>query len=130
MSTRRFTVSLLPQCSAVCRLDSHSAVPAWATSGPFFCVARTAEELSIVCEEQRVPAGTQAAPGWRALRLHGPIAFTETGVLASLVQPLAAAAVGIFVVSTYDTDYLLVQQEQLESALAALRRSGHEVRTA
>jgi hypothetical protein len=127
MDPRRFTLSLLAQRFAVCRLDPHSTIPEWATAGPLFCMARTPDELSIVCAEEQAPAGTQSAPGWRALKLHGPFAFTETGVLASLVQPLATAGVGVFVFSTYDTDYVLVKQEQLDAAVAALRRAGHAV---
>jgi hypothetical protein len=93
-------------------------------------VARTADELSIVCAEENVPAGVQAAQGWRALKLQGPFAFAETGVLASLVQPLASAGVGVFVFSTYDTDYVLVTQDQLDAAVAALRQAGHAVNAA
>ena len=64
-------------------------------------------------------------PGWRCLQVAGPLDFALTGVLASLAQPLAAAGVSIFAISTYDTDYLLVPDEALDASLAALRSAGH-----
>ena len=67
------------------------------------------------------------ATRWRALRVHGPFALSEVGVLAALSAPLAEARISIFVVSTYDTDYLLVQSEQLDRAIEALRRASHQV---
>ena len=129
---RSFQLSVLPGEFAVCRLPASAAIPAWATRSPLFCVMRTADELSIVCAAGDVPveaaaAGAQAAAGWRALKLHGPFPFEETGVLAAILAPLAAAGVSIFALSTYDTDYVLVREPQLASAAAALRSAGHTV---
>lgn len=115
---------------AVCRLLPDTPIPAWATSAPFFCVMRTAEELSVVCPASALPAhlpdDVKVARTWRALKLHGPFDFAETGVLASVLSPLAAA-VSIFALATYDTDYVLVRQPQLERAIEALRAAGHTV---
>ncbi len=68
-----------------------------------------------------------AEPGWRCLRVLGPLGFGMTGVLASLSGPLASSGVSIFVVSTYETDYLMVQERDLERAVDALTRAGHRV---
>ena len=81
----------------------------------------------MVCLEDSVPEDVVCEKGWRALKLAGPFEFSEVGVLASVAAPLAAAGVGIFVLSTFDTDYVLVKEEQLGSAAAALRQRGHEV---
>jgi uncharacterized protein len=121
-------LSPLPGRWAVCRLHAEAAVPAWAEGGSFFSATRTREELSIVCEEAAVPEGVKAERGWAALRLHGPIPFATTGVLASLAAPLAAAGISLFALSTFDTDYLLVKAESLAAAVSALRKSGFEVR--
>src|SRR5262249_33251041 len=86
---------------AVCKLPPGSAVPAWATAGDVFSVTRTVEELSVVCRQEIVPSGTQAEVGWRCLRVAGAMPFTLVGVLASLTGPVAAAGVGVFVVSTF-----------------------------
>lgn len=81
----------------------------------------------MVCPAARVPSGVQREGGWRCLRVRGPLAFTEIGVLASLAAPLAAAGVPIFVLSTFDTDYLLIPGDRLETALAALDAAGHRL---
>jgi hypothetical protein len=112
---------------AVCKLPPDSAVPAWGMAGDVFSVTRTVEELSVVCRQELVPAGTQAEVGWRCLRVAGAMPFTLVGVLASLTRPVAAAGVGVFAVSTFDTDYLFVKQAECATAVAALRRAGHLV---
>lgn len=119
---------LLPGRLVVCRLSPHESLPAWATGGALVSITRTADELSIVCAEEQVPTGVQQEPSWRAFRVPGPLPFALTGVLASLLEPLARAGVGIFAVSTYDTDYILVKQDRLNAAVAAWRDAGHEVR--
>jgi len=113
---------------AVSRLPSDAQVPAWAMRGAFQAIVRTPAELSIVCPADAVPAGVRAEKGWRCFSLAGPIAFEETGVLSSIAAPLAAAEVGIFAISTFDTDYVLVPGRQLEAALRALEAAGHRVR--
>lgn len=112
---------------AICRLSPGEPLPAWAGSPGFSCVARTPRELSVLCAEDRVPGGIVAERGWSLLELKGPFGFGETGILASLLDPLAAAGVGILALSTYDTDWILVKEERLEEALAALRAAGHDV---
>ena len=82
----------------------------------------------MVCPEARVAPGVRREGGWRCLRVRGPLAFSETGVLASLASPLAAAGVPIFVLSTFDTDYLLIPGDRLETALRALATAGHRLR--
>jgi hypothetical protein len=115
-------VTVLPERLAVCRLPASARVPSWALElhESFSSITRTAAELSIVCPEESVPPEVQVEPGWRALQLPGPIPFEETGVLAGLAGPLAAAGISIFALSTYDTDYVLVREPELERALGAL----------
>ena len=125
MAPLHLTLSLLPDILAVCRLPAGAVLPAWATAGAFYAVTRTADELSVVCPQQQVPAGVTCQPGWRCLQVAGPLDFALTGVLASLAQPLAEAGVPIFALSTYDTDYLLAPAASLDAALAALRSAGH-----
>ena len=130
MSPRR-ALELLPGRYAVCRLGAGDALPPWATSpvGSLLSITRTAEELSIVCEELRLPADVpRAERGWRAFRILGPIPFDEVGVVAGVTAPLAAAGVPVFVVSTFDTDYLLVPEPRLAAARVALEAAGYELR--
>ncbi len=121
-------LSVLEHRLTVCRLEPDSEVPAWATGAPVFCVTRTADELSVVCPEEHVPAGVTCERGWRALKFEGPLEFGLTGVLASVAVPLAESQVGILAIATYETDYVLVQESRLDLAARALRERGHEVR--
>lgn len=124
------TLTLLPDWLAVCRLDADAGLPSWADGPGFVSITRTAEELSVVCGQDRVPVGVKATPGWRLLKVEGPFDFAVTGVMASLSAPLAAAGVSLFAVATYDTDYLLVKADALDAARAALEGAGHRVRGA
>ena len=116
---------------AVCRFGPDARIPAWALEGAFFCVARTPDELSIVCsedvcKEDRIPDDAPIERGWIALTLEGPFPFSMTGVLASFLQPLAEAQIPIFAISTFDTDYVLIKRENLEQAVVVLGAAGHE----
>jgi hypothetical protein len=121
-------LTLLDGGLAVCRLGPDSPLPDWAWRGPVASVTRVPGELSVVCAEDAPPDGVLAERGWRAYQVEGPIPFTLTGVVSSLTAPLAAAGVGVFVLSTYDTDFVLVKDADLAAAAAALRAGGHEVR--
>lgn len=112
---------------AIAKFPCDAEIPAWATGSAFFSVTRTLDELSVVSAEASVPAGLDASRGWRMLKVHGPFAFEETGVVAALANPLARVGVGIFVISTYDTDYLLVQQEEIPIAVETLEHAGHKI---
>jgi uncharacterized protein len=118
------TLSVLPLRLAI--FQSSGPLPA---AGAFFCCIRTPTEQSYVMEEQFVPPeATAVHPGWSALMVHGPLDFAPTGVLASIAGPLAEARIGIFALSTFDTDYVLVKEDTLPAAIAVLRAAGHEVR--
>jgi hypothetical protein len=127
MERHALTVELVAGRYAVVRLDAGERLPDWAGGGPFVSITRTDAELSVVCPQEAVPAGAQAERGWRCLRVAGPLGFGMTGILASLAGPLASSGVSIFVVSTYDTDYLLLQERDLDRGVDALARVGHTV---
>ena len=121
------TLSVLPGEYAVCRLPADQAIPAWASAGELLSLTKTPDEFSVVCEAGRVLKGVPHAAGWAALKLHGPFDFALTGILAGVLNPLHTAGVGIFALSTFDTDYVLVQAAQLEQAVSALRGAGYTV---
>lgn len=125
---RSLRYSVLPGSWAVVRFPPDAEVPAALLVPPFHSVTRTAVELSVVCPDGTVPAGARAERGWAVLALEGPFPFDLVGVLAAFLVPLAEAGVGIFALSTFDTDYVLVKRERLEAALEALSAAGH-VRT-
>ena len=118
---------VLPDLLAVCRLPPGSFYPSWVAGCEFQSVTRTTDETSVVCPAAAVPADVQVEPGWRALKVGGPLDFGLTGVLLSIARCLAEAGVSIFAMSTYDTDYVLVKESLLEEAVAALEAAGHRV---
>lgn len=123
-------LDLLPGEYAVCRLPAGSSLPASLTSGPddksVISVTWGMDEISIICPSDRVPDGAEVDTAWRCLRVAG-LTTAMTGVLASLVGPLADARVNIVTFSTYDTDYLLVPTVRLTEAVNTLTAAGHRI---
>ena len=117
----------LDELYAIVRLEPDSELPDWVRGGHFWSATRSESELSIVCCEEDVPTDASAERGWCALELAGPLDFSLTGVVAALVTPLAEAEVPIFVISTFETDYLFVRERDLERSVDALAEAGHSV---
>jgi uncharacterized protein len=128
---RQLELTLLPHRYAIFRLPAHEEpsldLLKLRDRAAFASITRTHEEVSGVCEESSLPVHATAQRGRRLLRVKGPLDFALTGILASLTGPLAEAGVSIFSISTYDTDYLLVAEHDLERGIAALKRAGHTV---
>jgi len=120
-------LTIPPQIFSICRLGNDAPFPDWALASGFFSITRTGEELSVVCPQAQVPEGIRRDDGWRCLKVEGPLDLSATGVLASLANPLAKEGISIFAISTYDTDYLLVKEENLERAAKVLSRTGHQI---
>jgi len=112
---------------AVCRLAAADPIPWWATEGIFTSITRTSEELSIVCPVENVPAGCKPDIPWACLKIEGPFAFSQIGILRAFIAPLAEAGISVFAVATYDTDYVLIPQPSLHKAIDALQGAGHEL---
>ena len=124
----RLPLEVLPWTLGVCRLAPDVPLPAWALDGgAFFTVSRTPDELSITCEESRIPDAQAREGDYRAIRVAGPLPFDLLGVFASISGPLADAGISIFAISTFDTDYVLVRQRDLDMSLDVLRRAGHRI---
>lgn len=127
MSGRRLVLRRLDGHYAVVRLAAGTPPPEWALGGELWSIAGAPGEISVVCEEHRVPSGAEAERGWSCLEVAGPLDFSEVGVLAALTAPLAEAGISLFAVSTWSTDYLLVPADRLPAAVAALSEAGHTV---
>jgi hypothetical protein len=113
---------------AIVRLPPHAPVPAWATQGDFTSITRTADELSVVCGAHNIPRHVDPGPRWVCLKLEGPFAFSQTEkILLSFIEPLSNRGIPIFATSTYDTDYVLVQEEFAGVTLETLDKAGHEL---
>ena len=112
---------------AVMRRSAETPLPEWETKGDFTSISRTPDELSIVCPTESVPNDVDPGTRWRCFKLEGPFPFSQTGVLLSFIEPLSRSEVPIFAISTFDTDYVLVQEQFAGAALAALQQAGHEL---
>ena len=118
-------IERLPHPLTACKLD---AVQDFALDGEFYFLGRTDGEISLVCPTAQVPAHTAArSDGWRGFRICGQLDFSLIGILSRLSTILAERGIGIFAVSTFDTDYILVKEAQLQPALDALAENGYTI---
>ncbi|MFZ0814056.1 MAG: ACT domain-containing protein [Candidatus Sulfotelmatobacter sp.] len=116
----------LPGFYAIVRQPPNAPAPDWA-KGDFTSITRTADELSIVCTADSVPKEIDPGSRWICLKLEGPFPFSLTGVLLSFIEPLSNNGIPIFAISTYDTDYVLVQEQFAPAALKELEQAGHRL---
>lgn len=121
-------IIVLPEVFAICRLNQEQPIPEWAFSNSFYSITKTSDELSIICLQNSVPGEVVKNVNWRCLKIEGPLDFSAVGILNSITQPLAKNGIGILAVSTYETDYIFVRQEQLPETLKILIKKGHEVK--
>ncbi len=126
MRSTRLTFRRLPATFAVCRLPPDAPIPALPAS-LFTSITRTSDELSIVCRVDQAPQNAKCELSWICFKLEGPFPFSLTGVLASFVDPLAESHIPIVAVSTFDTDYVLVKEEDAAAAVESLQAAGHRL---
>lgn len=116
---------LLPYDLSVCKLLSIADID---LRKDFLFIGKTDEELSLVCQTSDVPASvTDREDGWKGFRIKGVLDFSLIGIISKISGVLAKNQIGIFVVSTYNTDYVLVKEEQLNEALTALAAEGYSI---
>ena len=114
---------VLKQPLAVCRLKDISQLD---TSKEFLYFCKTDQELSLVCPEKDLPSDTlMCEKGWRGMRIEGMLDFSLIGIISKLSGILADNSIGIFVISTYNTDYILVKEEQFFAAKKVLSEKGY-----
>lgn len=117
------TLKLLPLSLAVIRLPVHEGIPDWVFRAEFFSVTRTYEELSIVCPQDQIQGNPLLEKEFRAFQVQGPLDFSLTGILSSLLEPLAKEKISVFTFSTYDTDYILVKEPHLSKVIEIFQRT-------
>lgn len=127
---KQLTLEVMTGHYTIYRFAPNSSVPDWALNATgFSSITRTSDELSIVCEHQTLELeGVRQDSGWACLKLIGPFAFDLTGILSSVLNPLRDAEIGIFAISTFDTDYVLVKLEHLERTVLTLKNAGHTIK--
>lgn len=127
MENKILTFDLFSASYAICRLHAKAPFPGWVTDSEIILLTRTPDEVSVVCAEILVPKGIIAERDMRVMRIKGPIDFGVIGILSSVSKLFADTNISIFAFSTYDTDYFLVKEKDLNKALAALYKAGHTV---
>lgn len=121
----RLTIKAIPKEFSVCKLSNASEIP---VNDEFCFVAKTDEELSLVCSTDHVPEHTvKRDDGWRAFRIEGVLDFSFIGILAKIFTILSQNKISIFAVSTYNTDYILTKREHFEKALSILKAAGYDI---
>ena len=127
MEKKILTMKLLKEKYVVCRLDENELIPEWVQSGDFFSITRTAEELSMICSEENILEDIKCEKDWRILKVEGPLDFSLIGILASISSILAKREISIFAISTYDTDYILVKNNDIDNTIEALKSEKYEI---
>jgi hypothetical protein len=123
----KVTLIILRETFAICRLDKDAPIPDWAFQGDFFSVTGTKDELSIVCPQINIPKGVLCNQGWSCLKIKGPLDLYSTGIISSIAKTLEKESITLFLISTYDTDYVMVKEKDLEKAVFALTETGQRI---
>jgi hypothetical protein len=118
---------ILRETFAICRLDKDAPIPNWAFQGGLLSITRTKDELSIVCPQINVPKGIVCNQGWSCLKVKGPLDLSSTGIISSIAATLEKEGMSLFSISTYDTDYFMVKEKDLEGAIFALTEAGRRI---
>lgn len=126
--SQRLLLIELDGAYGIARLGASEVVPDWANGPGFVSISRSDEELSVVCRADRIPEEIRHDSGWSCFKFQGPFDFGETGIMLSVIKPLSEEGIGVFVVSTFDTDYLLVKAVSRVRVGELLAEAGHTVR--
>jgi hypothetical protein len=127
--TYKLLIRLVDAEYAITRLNIGTPLPEWLMGPGFWTVSSSREEMTLVCRATRIPSNVQSSGGWRCLRIEQHFSFDVPGVLASVLNPLTEAGVGIFANSTFSTDYVFIIGSDLDKAVVALKAHGHEIMT-
>lgn len=127
MTEKKLNLRLLKDTYGVCRLNKDDSIPSWAFDGEFFSITKTNDELSIVCLENNIPSDIKYEKFWKILKIEGPLDFSLVGILSKISSLMAENNISIFAISTYDTDYILIKKEKIDSAVNILEKDLYNV---
>ncbi|MFW9779390.1 MAG: ACT domain-containing protein [Candidatus Heimdallarchaeota archaeon] len=112
---------------AIFQLSPDATLPNFEDLSPFWSITKTENEISIIIKEEELDSNLKAERGWRYLKVNGPLEFNLYGILVSIANPLANQKISIFAISTFNTDYILIKEEDLDKAISVLRGEGFVV---
>lgn len=122
---RHIKLKKLDGLYTISQLPPSSPLPAWSDGPGFVSISRCDDELSVVCLKERVPEDVKSDGEWSCFKFLGPFAFDEAGIVLSVVRPISENGIGVFVVSTFNGDYLLIQNGDVDAASLHLAAEGH-----
>ena len=126
MDSTKIVLSILEETYIIHKLDQSTNLPEGLIECEFYSLSNSQEELSLVCPEQMLIQSENSSPNWKCLKVAGPLDLKLTGILAGLSDTLEKAKISIFAISTFETDYLLIQKQVLETAKTALKSAGYK----
>ena len=126
MDSTKIVLSILEETYIIHKLDQSTNLPEGLTECEFYSLISSQEELSLVCPDQILIQSENSSPNWKCLKVAGPLDLKLTGILAGLSDTLEKAKISIFAISTFETDYLLIQKQVLETAKTALKSAGYK----
>jgi len=126
MDSTKIVLLILEETYIIHKLDQSTNLPEELIECEFYSLSNSQEELSLVCPEQMSIQSENSSPNWKCLKVAGPLDLNLTGILAGLSDTLAKAKISIFAVSTFNTDYILIQKQVLETAKSALKSAGYK----
>jgi len=118
-------LNILDGSFTIHRFSPNNGIPNQIYQGQFCSITKTDEELSIVCSSLVHLDSESSETDWSCIKVLGPLDFSLTGILADISAVLAKAEISIFVISTFDTDYILVKSEKLQATKKALQQAGY-----
>lgn len=121
----KLRLCVLPENYAICSFPPDASLPEWADRPSIFSVTKTPKEITIVCEESHVPGECQKSENWKCIKIEGCFDLDVVGVLASITEPLAQNKISLYVISTFDTDYVLIHANDMDKAISCLSEFGH-----
>ncbi|MEG0857198.1 MAG: ACT domain-containing protein [Terrisporobacter sp.] len=127
MNKDQLTLKLLDRVYAVCRLDKGQPVEQWALEGDFSSITKTEDEISLVCLDNKVPSHIKHEGNLRTLKIEGPLDFSLVGILSKISTLMSNKNIPIFAMSTYDTDYILIKNDEINKAIEILEQNNYNV---
>lgn len=121
-------LKLLEGIFGVCKLGAKDEIPTWVNGDKFISITRTEEEMSIVCEENNIPQNVVYEPDWRILKIEGILDFSMIGIIAKISSILAEKGISIFVISTFNTDYILIKEKNINNAIEVLEERNYNIK--
>ena len=126
MDSTKIVLSILEETYIIHKLTQSTNLPEGLTESEFYSLSNSKEETSLVCPDQILIQSENSSPNWKCLKVAGPLDLKLTGILAGLSDTLEKAKISIFAISTFETDYLLIQKQVLETAKTALKSAGYK----